>query len=296
MSLLLWNCCGLGNPRTENELVRLIQAKDPSIVFIAETWADEARLDRTLSKINFDQKWVLPRLNRGGGLVLFWKNSINIDVVDSHRYCIDTIINGNTENAWRFTGFYGEPETHRRGEAWSKLRSLNSSMNIPWICGGDFNEIVRQEEKWGGAPRDHNQMQSFRDVIDECSFMDLGYVGSKFMWAKHFEDGHSIRTRLDRCMATNSWFQKFPGTRIHHLQCMSSDHTPLLINLLGLLEPRRKRCFRFEEMWLSDPTCGETIEEVWGSTWEQNPSIAILKKVAKCELELHGGINTTLDT
>ena len=100
MSLLLWKCRGLGNPRTKNELVRLIQAKDPSVVFRAETWADEARLDRTLSKINFDQKWVLPRLNRGGGLVLFWKNSINIDVVDSHRYYIDTIINGNTENAW----------------------------------------------------------------------------------------------------------------------------------------------------------------------------------------------------
>ena len=100
-------------------------------VFIAETWADKARLNRTLSKINFDQKRVTPRLNRGGGLVLFWKNSINIDVVDSHRYFIDTIINGNSDNAWRLTGFYGELETHRRSEAWSKLRSLNNRMNIP---------------------------------------------------------------------------------------------------------------------------------------------------------------------
>ena len=71
MSLLLWNCYGLGNPRIENELVSLIQAKDPSIVFIVETWADEVRLDRTLSKINFDKKCVVPRQNRGGGLVLF---------------------------------------------------------------------------------------------------------------------------------------------------------------------------------------------------------------------------------
>ena len=71
MSLLLWNCHGLGNPRIENELVSLIQAKDPSIVFIVETWADEVRLDRTLSKINFDKKCVVPRQNRGGGLVLF---------------------------------------------------------------------------------------------------------------------------------------------------------------------------------------------------------------------------------
>ena len=54
MSLLLWNCRELGNPHTENELVRLIQVKDLSVVFIAETWTDEVRLDRTLSKINFD--------------------------------------------------------------------------------------------------------------------------------------------------------------------------------------------------------------------------------------------------
>ena len=78
----------------------MIQAKDHSVVFIAETWTDEVRLDRTLSKINFDQKWVVPRLNRGGGLVLFWKNSINIEVVDSHRYFIDTIISGNTKDTW----------------------------------------------------------------------------------------------------------------------------------------------------------------------------------------------------
>ena len=71
-------------------------------------------------------------------------------------------------------------------------------MNIPWICGGDFNEIVHQEEKWDGVPRDHNQMQLFHDVIDKCQFMDLGYVGPKFTWAKHYVDGHSIRIRLDR--------------------------------------------------------------------------------------------------
>ena len=87
-------------------------------------------------------------------------------------------------------------------------------------------------------------------------------------------------------MATKSWLQKFPGTRIYHLSCMSSDHSHLLINLSGLSEPRRKRCFRFKEMWLSDPTYGETIEDVWCSTSDQNPSIAIVKKVANCEKEL----------
>lgn len=111
-------------------------------------------------------------------------------------------------------------------------------------------------------------------------------MGSKFTWDKHYVDVHSIRTRLDQCMATNSWFQKIPGTRVHHLSSMASDHTPLLISLSRLPEPRRKRCFRFEEMWLSDPTCGEVVKEVWSSTREPNPCIAILEKVAKCEKEL----------
>lgn len=81
-------------------------------------------------------------------------------------------------------------------------------------------------------------------------------------WAKHYVDGRSIRIRLDWCMATNSWFQKFPRTRVYHLSCMSSDHSPLSINLSGLPDLRKKRCFKFEEMWLLDPTCGEMVEEV----------------------------------
>ena len=260
MNLLVWNCRGLGNLRTERELVSILRAKDPSVVFIAETWADEARLERTLSNINFDQKWVVPRTTRGGGLVLFCKNSVNLTVVESHKYYIDAVINKNGDNEWRFTGFYGEPDSSRRNKAWAKLRSLNSSQNIPWLCAGDFNEIIRQEEKIGGAFRSFNQMQRFRDVIDECGLMDLGFVGPSYTWSKHFDSGQSIWERLDRGLATNDWFLKFPGTKIHHLHCYSSDHLPLFINLSGLELPVKREVFRFEEMWLSDDRCGETVE------------------------------------
>ena len=57
----------------------------------------------------------------------------------------------------------------------------------------DFNEITKQEEKVGGAIRLHSQMQLFCDVIDECSFMDLGFVGPKFTWSRHFENGIFLR-------------------------------------------------------------------------------------------------------
>ena len=57
------------------------------------------------------------------------------------------------------TGFYGEPMTHKRTESWSMLHQLNSKFNLPWLCAGDFNELLQSSEKLGGNNRSQNQMQ-----------------------------------------------------------------------------------------------------------------------------------------
>uniref|UniRef100_A0A7N2LKW2 DUF4283 domain-containing protein n=1 Tax=Quercus lobata TaxID=97700 RepID=A0A7N2LKW2_QUELO len=158
MSCLAWNYRGLRNLHTSRELVEITRAKDPSMVFLAETLANDARLEIVQKSIEHDHRWVVPREGQGGGLALFWKSSINLTVIGSSKYYIDAIIDKNSEDEWQFTGFYGEPETARRGEAWEQLKYLNSQTNIPWSCIGDFNEITRQDEKLGGGKRPHNQM------------------------------------------------------------------------------------------------------------------------------------------
>ena len=72
-------------------------------------------------------------------------------------------------------------------------------------------------------------MQSFKDIIDECGFIDLGYLGSCFTWSRHYENGQSARERLDRELATNEWFLANPGSQVKHLSCNTSDHSPILI-------------------------------------------------------------------
>ena len=54
MNCLVWNCLGLGNLCIGKKLGDIIWAKDPSVVFIAETLADEARLDTMQINIDFD--------------------------------------------------------------------------------------------------------------------------------------------------------------------------------------------------------------------------------------------------
>lgn len=71
MSIIVWNCHGFGNMRTGKELEVVIRAKDPSVVFIVETWVDEARLQEIKRKIEFDNLFFVERNNKGGGLALF---------------------------------------------------------------------------------------------------------------------------------------------------------------------------------------------------------------------------------
>ena len=239
-----------------------------------------------LRNFNFRNKWSVPSGHRGSGLVLLWKDDIRVSVEDSSKYCIDTLVEKNTPQEWRFTGFYGEPVTHRRSEAWIKLRTLNDKPHIPWLCEVDFNEITRQEEKRGGERRENSQMQDFRDVIDECGFMDLGFISPNFTWAKHYNDGHSIWERLDHGLASNPWFLWFPGTKVHHLPCLSSDHCPLFINPSGIEISSYKKPFRFEEMWLSDSGCGEVVEAAWRSCVSLDPNKEILGKIEKCGKDL----------
>ena len=86
-------------------------------MFLVETWSNEARLKDIKRKLEFDQVFVVPRENRGEGLALFWKNSIDITVETFSKNYIDSIINKGKDGAWRFTGFYGETVTHLRHEA-----------------------------------------------------------------------------------------------------------------------------------------------------------------------------------
>ena len=85
MSCLAWNYCGLGNLRTRRELVEIIRAKDPAVVFLAEALTDDARLEVVQRSLGFDHRWVVPRVGRGGGLVLYWKDSVKLTVEDSDR-------------------------------------------------------------------------------------------------------------------------------------------------------------------------------------------------------------------
>ena len=104
MNLLCWNCRGLGNQPTEQELGDMIRAQDPSVVFLAETWLDKARLEEVRVRLNLGGMIEVCRETRGGGIVIFWKKGIDFSLDTFSPNHIDGIVNKGTEDEWRFTG------------------------------------------------------------------------------------------------------------------------------------------------------------------------------------------------
>jgi len=83
------------------------------------------------------------------------------------------------------------------------------------------------------------QMQDFRDVLDDCVFTYLGFVGNKFTWGKKLASGIMVWERLEKAIANNEWISLFPATKVVHLECGMSDHNlSSLTHLVSLFTDR----------------------------------------------------------
>ena len=200
MKTLAWNYRGLGNRRAVQELVDIVQAQDPMIMFLSETWSSKEHMKWVRDRILFYGCFTVPSNDRGGGLALLWKKEVDVWVDSFSNYHIDSIVHGGSENAWRLIGFYREPDTNHRSEGWNMLRILSSKSKLPWCRLGDFNELLEVGDKRGRAPRAHSLMQNFREVLDHCGFVDLGFSGLEFTWHGR-RKGEWIWERLDRGVA-----------------------------------------------------------------------------------------------
>ena len=141
------NCRGLGNGPAIRGLLDFQKKEDPDVLFLSETKMDEGRLEWLRWKLGLMNMVVKNCEGQSGGLALFWRNSVNLAAGLKSRYHIDATITQPDGLQWRFTGIYGEPRAEKREATWKLLRTIKHHSKLPWICAGDFNEILLACEK-----------------------------------------------------------------------------------------------------------------------------------------------------
>lgn len=277
MKIIAWNCRGLGNGPAVRELLDLQKRED---LFLSETRMDEKRMKHVrwllaMSKMvvirKKKKKMVVKdsmgRKGKGGGLVLFWKEGINVELYNYSKYHIDVEIIERDGFRWRLTGIYGEPAANKKENTWRLLRNLNAQMERPWLCLGDFNEILHNHEKRGGQPRNQIHLDRFKETLEYCGLRDLGYEGDKYTWRNHNHTAANyVKERLDRAVASEGWCRRFPRTNVINGDPRHSDHRPIIVNTDGATKvscSSKGQNFRFEAKWLKEEDCESIVCRAW---------------------------------
>ncbi|GLT27461.1 hypothetical protein SLA2020_024580 [Shorea laevis] len=282
--MFAWNCRGLGKVSAISELKKLCFQHKPSILFLSETKRTATKMNLIRIDLGFEHCFAVGCVGRGGGLALLWTEDFTLQLSSISQSHIDVEIVDPGGRRWRLTGFYGHPEVARREESWTLLKSLKAASTLPWLCLGDFNEILRQSEKEGGNPRPYRQMDAFAEALNYCAFKELGFKGPRFTFMRKI-NGDLIKERLDRVLLTSAWLDMFPGAFSHHLLALKSDHAPILViadNRIGGCRNPHAKLFRFENYWIKDPKCEDKIKEGWKAGRGNMSMSRVLSNIALC--------------
>ncbi|KAJ8438736.1 hypothetical protein Cgig2_013782 [Carnegiea gigantea] len=167
---------------------------------------------------------------RSGGLALLWDKNLELTVVSySSRHINATLKWHNQDPLWRFTRVYGwlkNQQKHRTGEM---IADLKTHMDLPWLVGGDLNEIFYHSEKAGRPPRAQTHIDAFRDACLDNDLHDLGFSGCEFTWCNKREGAEVVEGCLDRFCPSTEWSIQFPGAQVQHMDSYISDHPPILL-------------------------------------------------------------------
>ena len=174
MNIICWNCGGACKAATIRELRDLAKQFAPTMLCIVETQISKARVESLAGTLGFNNSYAVGSSGRSGGIGLFWNDGIKLDVFGYSEYHVDETVSSSNQGTRRLTCVYGEAQVGERYRTWDLLKSLVSVNDLPWLCIGDFYEVLPPHEHVGTGQRRHTQIQAFREALDVCALADIG--------------------------------------------------------------------------------------------------------------------------
>ena len=175
--------------------------------------------------------------------------------------------------SWILSCVYASPRFAECKLLWENLAKVSRLHNLAWTVIGDFNEVLSSADKCGGNPVNMRRAQIFKNCLDTCSLIYLGFQGPRYTWVNKQDIGFFIQERLDRAFANQDWMNLYSEASVTHLTRVHSDHCPILLCLDKLSALRLTRPFRFQPVWMSHPLFTSVLESNWASDLSLNTNL-----------------------
>ena len=182
--------------------------------------------------------------------------------------------------SWIFSAIYASPRSEERCILRNNLSKVADLHKKPWIIAGDFNEPLVQEDKFGGRGVSVSRSLAFKDCLDNCSMVDMGFSGPRFTWTNKRDVSNLIFERIDRFFMNPDWCVLYPEAKVTHLPRYHSDHCPVLMETFPFKTIHLNRPFRFQEFWLSDMYFPNIVSSAWSCNRKFAECIDVFSKEA----------------
>ncbi|XP_074290465.1 uncharacterized protein LOC141617179 [Silene latifolia] len=219
---------------------------------------------KVINRIDGYDGLMVDSVGRSGGLAFLWRAEVKCTFRGASVYYMefDVEIGGIV---WRCTRFYGWPALQDRHLSWRQHRLLAGDSTGPWLCIGDYNEVLYFNEMKGGS-RAQWQMNNFRDAVDEVGLQDLQFQRYEYTFDNGQEGDNNRQSRIDRAMITESWSEIYPFAILFHLDREWSNHAPIKVMFDARIQDERgSKMFRFEHIWVGEDGCEVAVTRGWGS-------------------------------
>lgn len=164
--------------------------------------------------------------------MLLWNANVMLSILSYSTGQIDALINLQP-HLFYFTSFYSNPVHNLRFLSWcllDNIASTHSDRSLSWVVGGDFNEILFDNDKQGGAPTRYFLINNFINALINNNLSSLKASGPSFTWDNHCRHPYNVLERLDRFIVNDSWRNNFPNSISSNLDYFNSDHRAICLD------------------------------------------------------------------
>lgn len=117
------------------------------MIFLSETKMKNHRIAVLRRKMGYNNGFDVPPVGIAGGISLWWDDGLEVRISFSSNFVIDSYIclNGS-QCQFRVTWVCGTPYRDEKDDFWKWMITTFGPCDLPWMCGGDFNEFLWEDE------------------------------------------------------------------------------------------------------------------------------------------------------
>ena len=248
MNSIIWNCRGASKPSFQKRVREMIQKHNLVILVVMETRVRGNKAREITERLPFDGAIRSDAVGFASGIWVLWNSDrVNVAHLASTEQEIHFTVKVRISNViWLFSIVYASPRCAERHILWNNLMKVADLHNMPWVIAGDFNEPLVNDDKFGGRAVSVNSSLLFKECLDKCNMIDIGFAGPRYTWTNRREIQALIQERIDRFFVNPQWCLLYPDAKVTHLPSYHSDHCPVLLEMQLGVSRGKKRPFRFQ--------------------------------------------------